>query len=234
VEAFVDRLYQHRFPEQIHAKRSAVWTTLCRSWFSKYIPAGSQVLEVAAGYCEFINNIEAAHRVAVDLNPETRRHAASGVVVHQLAAEELTRALRPGAFDTVFMSNFLEHCRSRDQVLDVLRAAATVLRPNGRVLILGPNFRYCYKDYYDYFDHYLALTDKAVVEALRLAGFEIEKVQPRTLPFSFQGRLPSWPWLVRLYLYLPWAWPLFGKQFFVVGRKESSPSLLSYPRSQAA
>lgn len=219
LEAAVDELYRHRFPEKILAQRTAVWKTLCHCWFSRHVPAAGRVLEVAAGYCEFINNIAAAERVAVDLNPETQRHAGPGVVVHQAPAEAIADTFPPGSFDAVFMSNFLEHCRSRDQVLEVLRGCAAVLRPGGKVLILGPNFRYCYRDYFDYFDHYLPLTDKAVAEALHLAGFEVELVQARTLPYTFRSRLPSWPWLVKLYLRLPWAWPLFGKQFFLVGRK---------------
>jgi SAM-dependent methyltransferase len=219
LESLVDRIYRNRFPQEILARRSAVWQVLCRSWLARYIPPGARVLEVAAGYCEFINNIPAGERVVVDLNPETRRHAAPDVVVHEIAAERLGEVVPPAQFDTVFMSNFLEHCRTREQVLAVLRAVATALKPGGRVLVLGPNFRCCARDYYDYFDHHLALTEKAVEEALRLSGFEIELVQPRTLPYTFRSRLPSRPWLVRLYLRLPWLWRFFGAQFFLVGRK---------------
>lgn len=221
LESILDSLYRHRFPAEILAKRTSVWKVLCESWFSHYIPPNARILEVAAGYCEFINNIEASERVAVDLNPETANHAAQGVVVHEVAAERLAEAVPHDHFDTVFISNFLEHCRSRDQILAVLRAAATVLRPTGRILILGPNFRYCYKEYFDYFDHHLPLTEKAVAEALQLAGFEVEIVEPRTLPFTFRSKFPNWPWLVRLYLQLPWLWRMFGAQFFVVGRKRA-------------
>ncbi len=43
--------------------------------------------------------------------------------------------------------------------------------------------------------------------------------QPRTLPFTFRSRLPSWPWPVWLYLRLPWLWRFFGAQFLLVGRR---------------
>jgi len=220
IESAVDRLYRHRFPATVLEQRNAVWKVLCRSWFSRYIPAEARVLEVGAGYCEFVNNIAAAERVAVDLNPETKRHASPGVVVYEIAAERLAEVVPRSYFDAVFMSNFLEHCRSRDQMLQVLCAAATVLKPRGCVLILGPNFRYCYKQYFDFFDHHLPLTEKAIVEALQLANFEIRIVKPRTLPFTFKSRLPSWSWLVQLYLRFPLLWHLFGAQFFVVGVKK--------------
>jgi len=216
----VDRLYRHRFPPEVLAQRAAVWKVLCDFWFSRYIPPNSRVLEVAAGYCEFINNIRAIERVAVDVNPETTKHAASGVVVHQITAERLADSLPQSSFDVVFMSNFLEHCKSRDQMLEILRAVALVLKPDGRLLILGPNFRYCYKEYFDFFDHRLPLTEKAVAEALHIAGFTIDVLIPQTLPFTFRSRLPSWTWLVRVYLRVPLLWRLFGAQFFVVARKE--------------
>jgi SAM-dependent methyltransferase len=234
LEAAVDRLYRSRFPAPFRARRAAVWRVLCRSWLGRYIPKQGRLLEIAAGFCEFINQVEAAERVAVDLNPETRRYAAPGVVVHHIPAERLGERIRPASFDTVFISNFLEHCRSRESVLAVLRAVAAALKPGGRVLILGPNFRFSYKRYFDYFDHYLPLTEKAVVEALQLAGFALELVLPRTLPFSFRSRLPQWPWLVEIYVRMPWLWRVFGAQFFVIGKKVAPPNSLQLPGCRAA
>ncbi|HVQ39275.1 MAG TPA: class I SAM-dependent methyltransferase, partial [Pyrinomonadaceae bacterium] len=172
----VEQLYRHRFPADQLERRAAVWKVLCRDWFARYISPDARVLEVAGGYCEFINHIEAAERVTVDINPETRSHAAAGVTVHEIAAERLAEVVPNSYFDAVFMSNFLEHCRSRETMLAVLHASAAVLKPGGRLLILGPNFRYCYREYFDYFDHHLPLTEKAVVEALQLTGLRIELV----------------------------------------------------------
>ena len=219
LDARLEQLYGHRFPPNMRERRIAVWRLLCKLWLARYIAPEARVLEIGAGYCEFINNIKASERIAVDINPETRRQAAPGVTVYEAAAEDLADVLPQGRFDVVFLSNFLEHCRSRDRVLSVLRAAVTVLRPNGRLLVLGPNFRYCYKEYFDYFDHRLPLTEKSVGEALLLVGLKIELVKPRTIPFTFNGRLPSWPWLVAMYLRLPFLWRVFGAQFFIVAKK---------------
>ena len=105
--------------------------------------------------------------------------------------------------------------------LEVLRACYAALKPGGRLLIIGPNFQFCYKQYFDFFDHHLALTHNAVAEALQVAGFEIELLKDRSLPLTFKGRLPPIPFLVKLYVQLPMFWPVFGKQFFVVGRKSA-------------
>ncbi len=219
LEALVDRIYRNRVPREILARRSAVWRVLCQSWFARYIPEGASVLEVAAGYCEFINNTSAEQRVAVDLNRETRLYASPGVIVHEIAAERLGEVIPLAHFDAAFMSNFLDHCPTREQVLAALRAVYNALKPGGRVLILGPNSRFCPREYYDYIDHHLALADKSVAEALQLAGFDVQVELPRTLPFTFRSRLPSWPWLVWVYLQLPWQWRFFGAQFFLVGRR---------------
>ncbi len=219
-EAHSEKLYGHRFPASIWNRRIAVWQVLCQDWFSRYIPKTAKVLEVGAGYCEFINNIEAAEKVAIDFNPDAANHATAEVSVYQVAAERLADVLPPASVDVVFMSNFLEHCASKEMMLKVLAACASVLKPGGRLLILGPNFRYCYKQYFDFFDHYIPLTEKSVVEALAIVGFRIEVVQARTLPYTLQGHLPTWPWLVRWYLRMPFIWPLFGAQFFIVGVKE--------------
>ena len=91
--------------------------------------------------------------------------------------------------------------------------------PAGRIAVLGPNFRYCMREYFDCADHTLALTDGSVAEHLYAAGFEIDRVVPRFIPYSFRGRLPHAPWIVRTYLGLPFAWRLFGKQFLVTAVK---------------
>src|SRR5258706_579553 len=144
LDSAVDRLYQHRFPPDILARRAAVWAVLCKFWFSRYIPDSDRVIEVGAGYCEFINNIRAREKVAVDINPETIKHAVSGVTVHQVTAERIGEVGPSEYFDAAFMSNFLEHCHSRNHILPIFHGVASILKPGGRFLILDPNFPYCF------------------------------------------------------------------------------------------
>jgi hypothetical protein len=56
-------------------------------------------------------------------------------------------------------------------------------------------------------------------EHVHAAGFEVESVTPRFLPYSFRGLLPPSPLLTRTYLQTPALWRLMGKQFLVIGRK---------------
>jgi hypothetical protein len=84
---------------------------------------------------------------------------------------------------------------------------------------MGPNIRYAYREYWNFYDHSLPLSDLSVAEGLRIAGFRIEENIPRFLPFSMNNNTPTHDLLVRAYLALPLAWKLFGKQFLVTAVK---------------
>jgi hypothetical protein len=93
------------------------------------------------------------------------------------------------------------------------------MEPGGRIAVIGPNFRYCVREYFDCADHTVILTRVAVAGHLHAAGFEVTSVSSRFLPYSFRGLLPPSPVLTRIYLRAPPSWPLLGKQFLVLARK---------------
>lgn len=211
-------------PSDVYARRFAgdeefrreMWRVLAR-WFGRWIPAGSVVVEIAAGHCEFINAVDAARRIAIDINPDTRAHAAAGVEVVVGDARDVT-AIAEGTADVVFVSNFFEHLE-RAAILDTIRAAHRSLRPGGRFLVLQPNIRFVSRDYWMFFDHVTPIDDRALCEALELCGFSIETAIPRFLPFTTKGNLPKSTLLLKLYLQIPLAWKFFGGQAFIVARR---------------
>lgn len=52
----LQRIYQASFAGQTEYRRR-VWQVLC-SFFSKWISADAEVLDLGCGYCEFINTVE--------------------------------------------------------------------------------------------------------------------------------------------------------------------------------
>ncbi len=218
----VDRLYRVRFPERDRERRDQLWAVLCSSFFQRYIRPTDCVLDLACGYGEFIRHISASRKLAVDLNPDSRAALADhDVEFHQAAADKLV-GIADGSIDVCFTSNFFEHLATKKVMDDTLLEVRRALRPGGIFIALQPNIKYLAAEYWDFYDHVLPLSHLSAQEAFVKAGFEIDQVVARFLPFTTKSRLPQHPWLVRLYLYMPIAWRVFGRQFLIVGRKPAS------------
>ncbi len=122
----LETIYERRFSPDL-LFRMEMWKILCRDFFQKYIPTDSRVLEIAAGYCEFINNIRAGSKTAVDLNPSTHNYANSDVLVQTGSSTDLS-SVANNSQDIVFTSNFLEHL-TREDILQTLQETYRVLKP---------------------------------------------------------------------------------------------------------
>lgn len=205
-------VYDRRFAGEA-AFRDAMWKVLCRRFFQRYVDRDAVVVEVGAGHCEFINNIAARRKIAVDLSTDTPNYAAHGVEVLTTPSTELG-AIADGSVDVAFASNFFEHL-GRSEILVTLKELRRILAPHGRLLVLQPNIRYCHRDYWMFFDHITPLDDRSLVEALQMTGFTPIEVIPRFLPFTTKGRLPNSLALLKIYLSVPLLWRFFGAQAFV-------------------
>ena len=209
-------IYKRRLGSD-HQFRQRMYSVLCNKVFQSFIPKQATVLDLAAGYCEFINNIQAEKKIAVDLNPETQSHANSDVEVFITNTTDLHQ-VQDETIDVIFTSNFFEHIKKTD-IVKTIAEAHRVLKLGGHFLILQPNIRYCYKDYWMFFDHITPIDHHSLSEILEVHHFVIEMCKPRFLPFSTKGRLPNSIALLKIYLKLPILHRLFGKQLFMVAQK---------------
>lgn len=211
-----ERLYEYRFRGIDQDARAAVWEEIAPHVHG-LMGRPEVVLDPAAGRREFINAVSAKERWAVDevAYPQATRDSGVKTITSKIMDAELPRS----HFDGVFVSNFLEHLFTQEDIFEFLQRMNQLMLPGGRIAVMGPNYRYCSKQYWDMADHYIALTHTAIAEHLYTAGFEPERIIPRYLPYSFRGILPPSPVLTRLYLRTVPAWKLLGKQFLVIARK---------------
>lgn len=216
------KIYRTRFGAEEMGGRIELWQALCTHWFARYFPREAVTLDLGAGACEFINNIPAERKYAVDHNPDVRRHAAPEVecVVAELA--EGLRTIPDKTLDRIMVSNVFEHLPDRQYLYECLAEAHRALKTGGKIIVMQPNIRVVKERFYDYSDHSLPLTEKGMAEALSANGFDLEEVRARFLPYTTKSRYPKWPWLVRLYLLFPPAHYFLGGQMFLVGRKDGS------------
>jgi|SRR3989344_1150335 len=214
----IKELYINRFSKNEQLERRQIWKVLCRSFFQRYIDEKNTVLDLGAGYCEFINNIRARRKIAVDLNPETQRFAGDFVNVYICSSTNLPKRLTEGV-DVVFASNFFEHLPSKEDVVETLAGVKRVLKDGGKIIILLPNIRYVGSQYWDFLDHQLPLSDKSLVEALKLSGFKILEVRSKFLPYTSKSKFPKADFIIKIYLKIKLLHLIFGKQSLIVAQK---------------
>jgi SAM-dependent methyltransferase len=210
------RLYEYRFRGVDQRSRDEAWAVLAPVLHER-LGRPARVLDPAAGRCEFINAVPASECWAVDA--VAFREGAAREGTRLIIAEIMSADLPREYFDGVFVSNFLEHLPDQEAVAAFLEKMRDCMAPGGRIAIMGPNFRYCAREYFDFADHTVILTEKATEEHLYAAGLEIRSVNARFLPYSFTGKLPSHPVLIDTYLRFPLAWRILGKQFLVVAER---------------
>jgi SAM-dependent methyltransferase len=213
----LSKIYHRRFARTA-AYRNRVWQVLTREFFQRWVAPDATVLDLGCGYGEFINNIPAGRKIAMDLNPDAPQRLAPGVeFLHQDCSAPWP--LPDNSLDVVFTSNFFEHVSDKTSLNLTLRNALKCLKPGGRLIAVGPNIKYLHGQYWDFYDHHVYLTETSLGEAMEIEGFLIDVITPRFLPFTME-KAPEYPmFFVRLYVALPWLWWVRGRQFLLVARK---------------
>ena len=197
-------------------KRVVLWDTLCKHFFQKLLPSNASVLELGAGWCDFINTIEADQKTAVDIWDGIKKHANSDVRTIIGSATDLD-GVSSESIDMVFASNLFEHL-TQAQIIEILTQTSRILKKAGRLVLVQPNFRTSYKRYFDDYTHVTIWTDTGMTTFLEANGFKIEQVQAKFLPLTVKSKLPTSSLLIRLYLRLPIK-PLAGQMLIVANPK---------------
>lgn len=192
-------------------RRRVLWQTLVECVFQKQIPPQGVVLELGAGYGDFINSVKAGRRIAVDCWPGMPAHLDPGVEGLVTSINRLD-AVADNSVDYVFSSNCFEHV-SQSDLVECLAQLRRKMKPGARLEIVQPNYKYCAREYFDDYTHVSIYTERSLSDLLAANGFRIERCVPRFLPLTIKTGAPVFPLLIKLYLASPFK-PL-GKQMLI-------------------
>jgi len=208
--ANINAYFSSRFV--FNPKRDIVWKEICRFLQQRYIPAQSVILEIGSGHCHFINNIQGREKHALDVSSEMLGFIGHGVHGHVQSCTSLNE-FEDSFFDTVFASNVFEHL-TREEMQKALVEVKRILKDDGKLIIVQPNFKYCCKEYFDDYTHIQVFTHVGLHDFLVALGFTVVDLKTRFLPFSMKSRLPKASLFIKLYLRLPFK-PLAGQMLVV-------------------
>lgn len=218
--AALEELYKTRFSDKEEQKKNKIWIEICR-YMKKYLKEDYEtVVDVAAGYGDFINNFSTnGKKYALDINPGLEKYVAENVTVHIGGIEYLKQYFSKDSVSLFFMSNFLEHI-TKEQISHLLQDEYDCLKAGGEVCILTPNIRYVGEKYWDFYDHITPITEKALIEEAESIGFKTSLCIKKFLPFTTKSALPQATWIVRLYLKLmPISGFVCGEQSLLIFKK---------------
>jgi SAM-dependent methyltransferase len=205
----------NKYPRQ----RNITWRAITK-YLQQFIPVDASVLDIAAGKCLFINNVIAAEKFAIDIDKNFVQYANSNVKTKICNALDLHEVIHLDnkKIDIIFSSNFLEHLTLPDSQ-KLLRKIRQILNLGGLIILMQPNYRYCYKNYWDDFTHKTAFSHTSLMELLQSEGFEIKKCYKKFMPLTLNSTFAIFSFLVPIYLLLPIK-PM-AKQMLIIAKKNS-------------
>ena len=210
-----DNYYKSRYVW--NEDRKVVWKEIVR-FLDKYIPKDGTVLDIGAGYCDFINNVDAKNRIALDYSPDLNKYAKEGITQINSSVTDMSKVVS-NTVDVVFASNLFEHLTDVE-LETTMTEVKRVLKKGGRLILMQPNYRLAYKTYFDDHTHKKVFSDTSLETFLLSFDMEIELKKAKFLPFSLKSRpsvIPVFPLLIRAYINSPIK-PFAGQMLFVSKR----------------
>lgn len=193
-----ENYHQTRF--KFDPERVVVWRAITE-YLQPYVGQDKAVLDLGAGYGDFINLIQAKKKYALDIGPAVKDYISEDVEFINKPASSL-EDIPSNSLDAVFSSNLLEHL-DRSELDETMTEVRKRLKSGGTLILVGPNYRYAYKNYFDDYTHKTIFTHVSMVDAMHEYGFKPVKVVPKFIPLTMKSRLPKSYWLTKTYLHSP-------------------------------
>ena len=159
---------------------------LCTYLFQYFgLKKGMKMLEPGCGRGEFLNNFKemGLDVVGVDISPEATTYD-NGLEVKLCDVENELLPFEDNTFDVIYSKSFIEHLYYPERYLI---EAYRVLKPNGILLTLVPDWESNYKTYFDDFTHRAPFTKISLIDAYKMYGFkEVDVFKFRQLPIVWK------------------------------------------------
>jgi ubiquinone/menaquinone biosynthesis C-methylase UbiE len=155
---------------------------LCAYLFQSFaLRQGMKMLEPGCGRGELLNNFKelGLDVVGVDISSEAANFD-NGLDVKLCDIENEKLPFKDNTFDVIYSKSFIEHLYYPERYLE---EAFRVLKPNGLLITLVPDWESNYKTYFDDFTHRTPFTSVALEDAYEMYGFsEVNVFKFRQLP----------------------------------------------------
>jgi SAM-dependent methyltransferase len=191
--------------------RLKVWRAITE-YLQLYVGSNKTVFDLGSGYGDFINQIQAKKKYALDISPAVKDHINKDVTFIAKPSTDL-KDIPANSLDVVFSSNLMEHL-DRAQIDQTMAGVKRCMKKGGTLILIGPNFRYAYREYFDDYTHKTIFTHVSLADLMFEYGFTPIKVMPKFLPLSLKSRLPKSYLLTKAYLHSPIK-PM-GKQMLLI------------------
>jgi SAM-dependent methyltransferase len=163
---FEDNYIKSRFT--FDKRRNYIWLNI-EQYIERIIPKTGSILEIGAGYCDWINNCDASHRVAYDINSDFKDFAKPDVEFIQGTCTELQPKF-VNKFERIQLSNIIEHL-FYDEINKTIDNLRMYLKHGGFIVIIQPNYFYSYRSYFDDFTHRTIWTHVSLKDLFESKGF---------------------------------------------------------------
>lgn len=197
--------------------RVKVWRAITE-YLQPFVGKNKAVLDLGCGYGDFINAILAKKKYALDMGPDVKEFINKDVTFINKPSTSM-EVIPKNSIDVVFSSNLFEHL-DKVELDKTMKGINNCLKSNGILILVGPNFQYSYKNYYDDYTHKTAYSHVSLADAMYEYGFTPIKIMPKFLPLTLKSRLPKSYYLTKFYLYSPIK-PM-GKQMLLILGKNNA------------
>ena len=102
---------------------------------------------------------------------------ADGCDIKELNFEKDIFPYKDASFDFILLYSVIEHINNTDHLMLEIRR---MLKKSGILIIIAPNFRYCFSSFYDDPTHIKPFTNKGLEEILKIYNFNNILVKPWT------------------------------------------------------